>query len=84
MKCLTWNLEWKTPASKAGRLIVEQVAAIAPDVACYTEVVRTLVPADRNDLTLKEAFQASCVPAFQNLARTIGPVKMQGWLDKIG
>ena len=36
------------------------------------------------DLTLKEAFQASCVPAFQNLARRIGPVKMQSWLDKIG
>ena len=36
------------------------------------------------NLTLKEAFQASCVPAFQNLARTIGSVKMQGWLDKIG
>ena len=45
MKCLTWNLEWKTPASKAGRLILGQVAAIAPDVVCYTEVVRALVPA---------------------------------------
>ena len=37
MKCLTWNLEWKTPASAAGRLILEQVAAIDPDVVCYTE-----------------------------------------------
>lgn len=45
MKCLTWNLEWKTPASKAGRLILEQIAAIDPDVACYTEVVRSMVPA---------------------------------------
>jgi endonuclease/exonuclease/phosphatase family metal-dependent hydrolase len=44
MKCLTWNLEWKTPVSKAGRLIVEQVASMNPDVVCYTEVVRALVP----------------------------------------
>ncbi len=44
MKCLTWNVEWKTPSSKAGRLILEQVAAIDPDVVCYTEIVRSLVP----------------------------------------
>jgi beta-lactamase class D len=36
------------------------------------------------DLTLKEAFQVSCVPAFQDLARRIGPVAMQSWLDRIG
>ena len=29
------------------------------------------------DLTLKEAFQVSCVPAFQNLARQIGHDHMQ-------
>ena len=36
------------------------------------------------DLTLREAFQASCVPAFQALARRIGPERMQTWLDKLG
>ncbi|MFM8810091.1 MAG: penicillin-binding transpeptidase domain-containing protein [Chthoniobacterales bacterium] len=36
------------------------------------------------DLTLREAFQASCVPAFQGLAREIGPKRMQEWLDKLG
>lgn len=36
------------------------------------------------DLTLKAAFQASCVPAFQELARKIGAEKMQLWVDKIG
>lgn len=36
------------------------------------------------DLTLREAFEVSCVPAFQNLARRIGPERMQAWLDKIG
>ncbi len=35
------------------------------------------------DLTLKEAFQASCVPAFQVLARQIGPERMQSWIEKI-
>jgi beta-lactamase class D len=36
------------------------------------------------DLTLREAFQASCVPAFQELARDIGSKRMQEWLDKLG
>lgn len=36
------------------------------------------------DLTLREAFRASCVPAFQDLARKIGHKRMQSWLDKIG
>ena len=36
------------------------------------------------DLTFAEAFKASCVPAFQGLARKIGPERMQAWLDKLG
>lgn len=36
------------------------------------------------DLTFKEAFKVSCVPAFQELARKIGPERMQRWLDKLG
>ncbi len=36
------------------------------------------------DLTVKEAFQASCVPAFQSLARKIGHDRMQAWIEKIG
>lgn len=35
------------------------------------------------DLTLKEAFRVSCVPAFQNLARQIGAERMQLWLDRL-
>jgi len=38
-------------------------------------------PAWNRDLTLKEAFQASCVPAFQALARTIGNERMKKWMD---
>ena len=41
-------------------------------------------PAWDQDLSLREAFQVSCVPAFQNLARQIGPERMQGWIDKVG
>ncbi len=41
------------------------------------------IKAWNKDLTFKEAFQASCVPAFQALARTIGPSRMQLWLDKL-
>jgi len=35
------------------------------------------------NLTLKMAFQASCVPAFKNLAKKIGLEKMKIWIDKI-
>ena len=42
------------------------------------------IPAWNKDLTLKEAFQASCVPAFQDLARQIGPERMQLWIEKAG
>ena len=35
------------------------------------------IPEWNKDMTLKEAFRVSCVPAFQNLARKIGPERMQ-------
>ena len=37
-------------------------------------------PSWNRDLTLKEAFQASCVPAFQILARKIGNERMEKWI----
>ncbi|MBN2694667.1 class D beta-lactamase [bacterium] len=36
------------------------------------------------DLNLQEAFQFSCVPAYQILANRIGTKNMQTWIDKIG
>jgi beta-lactamase class D len=42
------------------------------------------IPEWNRNLTLKEAFRSSCVPAFQNLAREIGPSRMQSWISKIG
>ncbi len=35
------------------------------------------------DQTLRSAFAASCVPAYQSLARQIESARMQEWLDKI-
>jgi len=35
------------------------------------------------NLTLKEAFKVSCVPAFKDLAKKIGLENMKIWIDKI-
>jgi beta-lactamase class D len=42
------------------------------------------IPGWNRDLNLRDAFQASCVPAFQTLARRIGEPRMKLWLGKIG
>ena len=58
---------------------------VSPDESFYQwDGVERSIPAWNRDLTLREAFQASCVPAFQQLARQIGPERMQSWIDKIG
>ena len=44
MICLTWNLEWASPASKRGKRIAEQIGRTAPDVACYTEILGSSIP----------------------------------------
>lgn len=35
------------------------------------------------DMNLREAFQSSCVPCFQEVARKIGPQEMKEWLLKL-
>jgi len=42
-----------------------------------------MLEAWQRDLTLREAFAASCVPAFQTLAERIGGERMQAGLDRI-
>jgi len=42
------------------------------------------ITAWNKDLNLREAFQVSCVPAFQNLARRIGANRMTQWIKTIG
>lgn len=36
------------------------------------------------DLTLKEAFAASCVPCYQEVARAVGPERMRAELKRLG
>jgi beta-lactamase class D len=45
-------------------------------------VTRSL-PEWNRDQTLSQAFQASCVPAFQALARRIGAQRMRQWVGKL-
>ena len=64
---------------------LEEDIISSPDAQFYKwDGVERSSPAWNHDLTLQEAFQASCVPAFQNLARQTGPERMQRWIDKIG
>jgi len=44
MNYLTWNLEWTPPKSRRANLIMEHVTAANPDVVCFTEVLRDLIP----------------------------------------
>ena len=45
--------------------------------------VRRSIAAWNKDMNLRDAFQASCVPAFQALARRIGPDRMNHWLNAL-
>lgn len=42
------------------------------------------IEAWNRDLTLRDAFRASAVPAFQRLAREIGPARMKTYINRIG
>jgi beta-lactamase class D len=42
------------------------------------------IEAWNRDLNLPEAFNASCVPCYQELARKIGEERMQKWVKKLG
>ncbi|MDX6766028.1 MAG: endonuclease/exonuclease/phosphatase family protein [Candidatus Methylacidiphilales bacterium] len=44
MTCLTWNLQWKSPAGATGKLIQGCIAALDPDVIGFTETVIQMVP----------------------------------------
>lgn len=45
---------------------------------------RRLIKDWNQDLTLRQAYAFSCVPAYQALARKIGPARMDGWIHKLG
>ena len=46
--------------------------------------VKRSIDAWNHDLTLRQAYTASCVPAYQSLARRIGSERMNEWLLKLG
>jgi endonuclease/exonuclease/phosphatase family metal-dependent hydrolase len=53
IKCLNWNLEWRTPRSAGGNWIAQKIRELDPDVSCLTEVTEALIPegeALRSDL----------------------------------
>jgi beta-lactamase class D len=64
---------------------IEEAIVTSPQQSFYQwDGVERAIPTWNRDLSFREAFQASCVPAFQNLARQIGTERMQDWIDKIG
>lgn len=75
--CSTFKI-WNTLIGLESNLIS------SPDEPFYTwdKEKRAISDWNRN-LSLKEAFSVSCVPAFQNLARKIGPEIMQKWMNTI-
>ena len=44
MKCLNWNVEWRTPRSAGGKWIAQKIRELGPDVSCLTEVTEALIP----------------------------------------
>lgn len=73
--CSTFKI-WNTLIGAEGHLLV------SPDQAFYWWDGKVRAFPDWNqNLTLSAAFRVSCVPAFQNLARQIGPARMQQWID---
>lgn len=57
----------------------------APDAPWYKwDGVRRDIEGWNRDLTLREAFRVSAVPAYQGLARRIGPDRMKDFIDRVG
>ena len=76
--CSTFKI-WNTLLGLELKLIA------SPDEPFWTWDGEARSIADWNrDLSLKEALRVSCVPAFQGLARNIGPERMQAWIDTLG
>jgi len=76
--CSTFKI-WNT-------LIALELGLIqSPDEPFYTWDGQKRFLDDWNqDLTVRQAFAVSCVPAFQSLAGRIGSERMGGWLGRIG
>jgi beta-lactamase class D len=63
---------------------LEEGVIAAPEAAFWTwDGEERDFPGWNEDQTWRSAFAVSCVPAFQELARKIGEVRMQVWLEKL-
>ncbi len=60
-----------------------QIIHSAADSFYRWDSIARAIPSWNRDLSLKEAFQVSCVPAYQILARTIGNERMRKWIISI-
>lgn len=60
-----------------------QIIHSAADSFYRWDSIARAIPSWNRDLSLKEAFQVSCVPAYQELARTIGNERMKKWIISI-
>ena len=47
IKCLNWNVEWRTPRSAGGKWITQKIGELDPDVSCLTEITEALIPEER-------------------------------------
>lgn len=57
----------------------------SPDQAFYTwDGIKRSIDGWNRNLTLRESFAESCVPAFQALTRKIGNERMTAWIEKLG
>ena len=77
----------RLPASTfkiANSIVSLETAVMASDssISRWDGQSRAL-PIWEEDLTLHQAFQRSCVPCYQDIARQIGPERMRTQLDKI-
>jgi beta-lactamase class D len=64
--------------------IEEGILSSADEPFYQWDGIRRDIAAWNKDLNLRDAFQASCVPAFQNLANRLGSDRMNHWLETIG
>lgn len=60
-----------------------ETGVITADHVFRWDSVPRAMPSWERDLTLAEAFKASCVPCYQELARSIGPDRMRRWVDAL-
>jgi len=65
-------------------IALETGVAAGPDAVLPWDGVKRSPESWNRDMTLREAFAVSCVPAYQRLARQVGMERMNWWLRAVG